>query len=102
VRRTKAVERIERWFKGSTCHDGRRKVWREPGSGLERCLALACETNGEIRQLASILTSLFPERICCPAHMPTEQLIHFNNHPDTTRDEIDKIMHTYHLEYGED
>jgi hypothetical protein len=96
------VQRIERWFKGTTYHDGDREYWAEPGTGVELCLALACDKDEELRRLGDVLAALFPERICCPADMPNWRLIHFNNHPNTTRDEIDKIMHTYHLEYGED
>jgi hypothetical protein len=88
------------WFKGS--HNGHPPLaepWLESPEHrpTRSCLLLACESLAEVTQLASIIGTLFPERACACA-MLAEQVVHFNNHPATTRDEVDKILHAYELD----
>ena len=86
---------ILNWFQGSGGHGVEHQIrW----GGRAACLWTACSSEQETTDLAAVVGRLFPERVCdCPA--PNARLIHFNNAPETTRDEIDKIMRTYELEY---
>lgn len=95
------------WFKGTTQHAGDDRTfwfesppdWLDPNRPDRHCLLLACESLIETKQVAAIITTLFPER-ACGCDIAAYQVVHFNNHPDTTRDEVDKILHTYALEHG--
>jgi hypothetical protein len=93
---------IERWFKGPATCGGftagkvSAESWR---GGQVHCLFTARDSDLEVDQLAAIIARLFPERACrCPGARPSTQVIHFNNHPATTRDDVDKIVHTLALE----
>ena len=97
------MKELSVWFQSAARHDwGPIKLGNEmqkPGGGISDpgCLWLITETCEEIEALATIGRAIFPERWCdCTPSL--YQLIHFNNSPLTTRDHVEKILHTYHLE----
>jgi len=107
------MREITRWFQGdATCTESGGDVskWKtEDGQShnpsIHFCLATASGgvwMSEELQQLAAIIERLFPER-ACRCDLPTylaawTRVVHFNNHPDTTRDQIDKIVHEFQME----
>ena len=96
------MKREGSWFQGwSTCTGGiylnAVETVAENSGG---CLWMAAQTMEEIHTLAAIVRRLFPERACLCRGGDSIALIHFNNHPDTTFDHVEKILHTYELEHG--
>ena len=85
---------LRNWFQGPPQHGRTRQVGGNGLNGL--CLWLVTETFEEARALANIGRALFPERWCI-CSQAAAQLIHFNNHDLTTQDEVEKILHTYHI-----
>lgn len=88
------------WFQGTGSCVGDQPI-RWGTWPIGNCLMMACESEAEVAALDAIVTTLFPERACKCQTSPRRRLVHFNNHPDTTRDQVDKILHTYHMEVGE-
>ena len=90
---------IKVWFQGTGLHDGvRRSMYTEAGEDLGLCLWMATQGDRVAQKsLHNIVKRLFPERVCA-CQDSGKALIHFNNHPETTRDMIDKVIHAYHME----
>lgn len=99
--------KIERWFKGSaTCTGFKPDLFQpEEGEGVATCLAIELEVEtpyeqvpAAARRMANIIDRLFPERACqCfkAADAQSGCLVHFNNHPETTREDVDKVLLVY-------
>lgn len=104
------MKEIKRWFQGGNHCPGVaiKHAYLEPGEEKQTdCLITATDTREERVVLWNIITRLFPERTCsCSSTLvtlgePSVPLMHFNNHPDTTRDQIDKIIHEFNMEVGQ-
>ena len=95
---------IERWFQGESVCGALRERTQEPGKQLLHCLWTYGRAHEyDINALAGVIERLFPERACHCANgqqSPIIQVIHFNNHLDTTHDQVDKVLHTYEGERG--
>lgn len=95
---------IKTWFQGSMTCDGVRKnigVWEGHHS---TCLYTQAQldklTQQEQMRLAGIIERLFSGRTGC-AHCdfsPIQRMIHFNNHPETTREDINKVLGVFNEE----
>lgn len=94
------MQKIERWFKGTSVCTGVRSAPLDEGpfGDAELCLAMATQGQSELTALADIILRLFPERACRCNEYLWNRVVHFNNHPNTTRGDVDKIMHTYEME----
>ena len=99
------MKEIGWWFRGPIVCHGVNEERASYGSG-DTPLCLAMNANGgvwheteEHTQLAAVIDDLFPERSCrCSGNM-INKLIHFNNHPDTTIDQVNKVIWEYNLRY---
>jgi hypothetical protein len=97
--------RIERWFQGvGGCGYQRLRPAAvcEPGALITpHCLytASSCVEGEDVLRLAAITTRLFGHRCLCPDDNSTprriSRMVHINNHPETTREDIDKILRVY-------
>lgn len=88
--------KITRWFKGNDAHGGFVNASTEGGLGMSDCLgsAIGWPNVTGMAQVAQIIDRLFPGRIC-DCWSSAIQVMHFNNHPETTREDIDKVLLAY-------
>ena len=92
--------KITRWFQGAaTCAGDRWDGIQEPGDWPTpaACLLMALPHFERAETLVlRIINRHFSARACrCPnAHMAT-RIVHFNNHPETTREDVDKVLRIY-------
>jgi hypothetical protein len=87
--------KIERWFQGHSPHFSGHP-WAEQGAGISECLGSVVGWGrlSELAQVDVIIDRLFPGRIC-DCRWPVNRVVHFNNHPETTREDVDKVLHIY-------
>jgi hypothetical protein len=90
---------IERWFQGSdVC--GQREIrpalFIEDGDGsvMPRCLLMVMPW-GEEAALLRIIERHFSARACRCDDRHANRIVHFNNNPETTREDIDKVLRIY-------
>lgn len=96
------MEEIKEWMQGPENCEGYDHKKAIPWSGGQHCLGTAIHWEyNSMELMADIIGRLFPERICDHGKLMSK-IIHFNNHPNTTRDQIDKIIHEYKMEKGND
>jgi hypothetical protein len=95
--------KIERWFQQPLSHPDTAvtAAWEEPGDGPTQCLGYVVangitswESLPAIHHLAAIIDRLFPSRIC-NCRWAAGRVIHFNNHRETTREDVDKVLRIY-------
>lgn len=99
------MKKLETWFQGTGAHrnslslrtDGPRDGYGS-GTGSMNCLLTLCTSDRERNELVRILKRLYPE-MTCPCIDPASKLVHFNNREETTRDMVEKIIHTWQLEH---
>lgn len=91
--------KIERWFKGCMVHGNVVDGYEEPGVERAECLG-SIVTGNEWRdiqaldRMAGVIARLFPGRIC-DCWGASIQVVHFNNAPETTREDVDKVLLAY-------
>lgn len=97
---------IKRWFQGVAVCSGTRAsgiIYEESALGepMANCLWTQAQLDGLSRQattrLAAVVERHFPARAWCEQCSvgSISRLIHFNNHPETTREDIDKVLRIY-------
>ena len=94
--------KIERWFQGVATCSGERREGNicEEGPYLATCLLMALPfLGGAEERIVQIIERHFSHRACqCPGIGPALRIVHANNHPDTTREDIDKILRIFNEE----
>mgnify|MGYP001581935742 CR=1 FL=1 len=96
--------KITRWFQGSATCAGERLTGniREPGEAPAHCLLMVLPyfEGAEVRGCA-IIERHFGARACrCVGAGPATRIVHFNNHPETTREDVDKVLRIFDEERG--
>lgn len=95
---------IARWFQSTTVCAGLRAgsgMFEEAGDEMAQCLFTQAmydrlDTAAQGR-LAAVVERHFPARSWCERceWSPITRLIHFNNHPETTREDLDKVLRVF-------
>ena len=99
---------IHRWFQGSSVCGGYRSgslfnIYEEApfGAPAAHCLFTQAVSDGlsliGLQLLAGVVQRHFPTRAMCQRceQSPSTRLIHFNNDPRTTREDINKILQSF-------
>ena len=97
--------KIERWFKGAPICGYPAKSqarWEEEGGDILTTNCLMTQALHEpgvtkeiLVRLAAIIDRHFSSRCLCRTTEVTTRVIHFNNHPETTREDVDKVLRIY-------
>jgi hypothetical protein len=103
--------KINRWFQGAAVCGGFREypaggafhLYEEApfGAAPAHCLWTQASYDGatlaQTRRLADVIARHFPSRATCQQceQSPIMRLIHFNNDPLTTREDIDKVLQIF-------
>ena len=92
------MEPMRGWFQGVMYCGGVRMAGTAYDGGGSTCLWLHADEQGaDLVRLAEIVARLFPSRTTCgPCEVSAiTRLIHFNNAPETTREDVTKVLKTY-------
>ena len=91
--------KIDRWFQGvGTCAGDR---WTgnayEEGSAPADCLLMVLPHFARAEaHVLRIIERHYGARACqCPGLHAETRIVHFNNHPATTREDVDKVLRIY-------
>ncbi len=92
--------KIDRWFQGAaTCVGDRWDGIQEPGDWPTpaACLLMVLpHFAGAETKVAAIIERHWSARACrCEKAAPATRIVHFNNHPETTREDVDKVLLIY-------
>ena len=95
--------KIVRWFKGMGACDGlTQELWQEDGpvGTTSHCLMTQAIFEDQVgidavKKMAEIIARHFSARCLCASEEATTRVIHFNNHPETTREDVDKVLRAY-------
>mgnify|MGYP001560260471 CR=1 FL=1 len=89
------------WFQAGTTCPGVKGAHTYPSDGTGDCLLTL--VRNELRrsicdEIGDIIRRLYPDLACRCALPNFQQMVHFNNRAEVTRDMVEKVLHTWEME----